>query len=311
MKIIAPIKIEWLDISIEIINVSTGETVDTWTMTELSYGHYAFEFEWYVPWEDYYIRATDGWVNIYETTTWYENVLSDNIANKLNEDYKSGKWTMWNGMQYSGRWGWSTVVSGISIEQLNTSVEYIIWHIEKSSEDIRSDIKDSRSDIEWLLEIQADIETAMKLQKKDFIKVDVDYSKIIDKMNEIKSDINNSNVKEDIMKLFDKLDAYKELDISDIINTMVDKLDARIDNSNNEIVLSIKNNFKDLNNKISDLKAFNEKLDMKDRTKVIEDTYKLLEGIEKTWMSDILEKISNISTRVDMMSKDLELYFEE
>jgi uncharacterized protein YabN with tetrapyrrole methylase and pyrophosphatase domain len=50
---------------------------------------------------------------------------------------------------------------------------------------------------------------------------------------------------------------------------------------------------------------------MKDRTKVIEDTYKLLENIDNTWMSDILERLGNISSRVNLMSQDLETYFEE
>jgi len=309
MKIIAPIKVEWLSITIDIIDIATWETVDSWSMYELSYGHYAYEFEWYETGHDYFIRATDGWIYIYETTTGYENVLSDNIALKLNEDYKSGKWTMWNGMAYKGWWGWDTVIWGISIEQLNTSVAQIIWSIDKSTTDIKKDIKDTRVDIEWLLEIQADIETAMKLQKKDFIKVDVDYSKIIESINWIKASMNNDSIKWDIRELLIKMDAYKQLDISDITEAIIAKLETKTDTK--DILATIKNNFKDLNNKIKDLKEFNEKLDMKDRTKVIEDTYKLLENIDNTWMSDILERLGNISSRVNLMSQDLETYFEE
>ncbi|MBT4080075.1 MAG: hypothetical protein HOE82_05625 [Gammaproteobacteria bacterium] len=76
------------------------------------------------------------------------------------------------------------------------------------------------------------------------------------------------------------MDAYKQLDISDITEAIIAKLETKTDTK--DILATIKNNFKDLNNKIKDLKEFNEKLDMKDRTKVIEDTYKLLENIDNT-----------------------------
>lgn len=307
MKIIAPIKVEWLDITIEIINVSTWETVDTWDMIELSYWHYAYEFEWYVPWEDYFIRATDGWTNTYETTTWYENLLSDVVYNKIDEWFVTQKWSLWTVSVASQWWtGWS----GISIEQLNTSVEYIIWTIEESTKDIKKDINDSSKELKKLSGIQTDIKTAIELQKKDFINVDIDYNKIIEAINSIKWDISNDDIKNDIRELLLKMDAYKQLDIIDITDAIEYKLSEVQDESKKAIVTSIKNNFKDLNNKIKDLKEFNEKLDINDRTKVIESTYDILKTFDDVWVWWVVDKLKSISNRVDMMHDDI-LTFNE
>lgn len=312
MKIIAPIKVEWLTMLIDIIDLDTWDIVNTWTMTEISYGHYSYEFEWYVQWKDYFIKTIDNtWVYEYDITTWDENLVIDKITSNITDKIDSIDWSVWTNtetIKYLWGWSWWDVYWWISIEQLNWSMERILWEIERAKQEIKEDITSTKSDMEWLVDILADIDTAMNLDKKWYLNVNIDYDKIISRLNEIKWSSDNDDIKAEILKLYDKLDAYKQLDISDIIDTIEFKLNNKIDESNKEIILSIKNNFKDLNNKIKDLKEFNDKINISDRTKVIEDTYKILENIESTWLSDILDKLNRIDRRVTVMHEDIDMY---
>jgi hypothetical protein len=76
-------------------------------------------------------------------------------------------------------------------------------------------------ELNGLIEIKNLLQESVKFSEKNYVKnIDIDYDRIIKEINSIKSSVSNDEIKNDIVTMLEKMDAYKQLDIMDIIDAV-------------------------------------------------------------------------------------------
>jgi len=322
----------WLSPLVTIVQLDWTVVHNNVAMTDVWYWFYNYVFtnsissisyiviaDWIDPTLDqrysrYWWRLTTNTLSDAELAT--INDLPVAVDNQLSSAHWHWVWNLW--VWWWGWGGWD--YSWISVEQLNTSVEFIIWNIDKywlkvneNTKLIKENTKlvNSRweklswldknilDSISWLLRIKDDIDVISKASQSNYVKVDVDYNKIIDWINSFKSTVSNADLKEDIYKLLDKMDAYKQLDITEIAKVIDEKL-SNLDNWSSETVSCIKNNFKDLDNKIKDLKEFNN-VDSKDSIELTKQLYDMMKLVDKWDINKIHDRIIKLQEQSEQI----------
>ena len=314
---------EWLTPTISIKNIDGTILVTNDPMVDVTSWFYSYEFTWDDDWESY-IVISDGidikldsrynryaWVLSSSGLTLTERDILESIPDDVNEalSIAHGRW-LWTLSKWWGWWGWNTY-HGISLEELNTVAEYIIWKVENTWENIEKIVEKFGSEIleelNGLIEIKNLLQESVKFSEKNYVKnIDIDYDRIIKEINSIKSSVSNDEIKNDIVTMLEKMDAYKQLDIMDIIDAVEIKFTNIWKLSDEKIIAEVKNNFKDLNNKISDLKEM-WKVSEKERTQLTNDVYDLLKKMDWLDMPTLFSEIKSLSNRIILMHEDVQL----
>lgn len=251
------------------------------------------------------LTAWDIWNYPTRETTWWSGLNESQLHDALDSYKNKNNWRGW----VSSGWAWW---SWISIEQLNTSVEYIIGKIEYESEQVQSKVKSEvdgidipETDIEKILTplntLNAEIKEAI-WNIETWSDSGLDGVQMNKKLEEILATLKDNPIKQDLIYIRNKINEVEQIDMAKLINGVSEQMKTVFWNSEKSINDKI-------DSKLSELSQCMKTFEDENKWSVMKNE-EVMKGFEDILKSLSEEKVEVIFTKLDKLSLRISEYTE-